>query len=71
MITSHTDVVGSLLRPPALLRAREEVAAGRISAAEFKAIVEQYVAKRFGVDGEAEGEGQQSHPDKSAEVARS
>ncbi|MEE9590029.1 MAG: flavodoxin-dependent (E)-4-hydroxy-3-methylbut-2-enyl-diphosphate synthase, partial [Hyphomicrobiaceae bacterium] len=40
-------------------------------AAEFKAIVEQYVAKRFGVDGEAEGEGQQSHPDKSAEVARS
>ena len=26
MITAHTDVVGSLLRPPELLKARSEVA---------------------------------------------
>ena len=29
MITAHTDVVGSLLRPPELLKARSEVAAGQ------------------------------------------
>ncbi len=34
----HADVVGSLLRPPALLRARDDSAGGRISAAEFKRI---------------------------------
>ena len=28
MIAAHTDVVGSLLRPPELLKARNEVAAG-------------------------------------------
>jgi len=38
MITSHTDVVGSLLRPPELLEAREKAAAGLINQAEFKAI---------------------------------
>ncbi|HEX5690491.1 MAG TPA: cobalamin-independent methionine synthase II family protein [Roseiflexaceae bacterium] len=38
MISAHTDVVGSLLRPPELLQARENVAAGRISQAEFKRI---------------------------------
>ena len=32
----HADVVGSLIRPPELLAAREDVAAGRISPAEFK-----------------------------------
>ena len=36
MITTHTDVVGSLLRPPELLEAREDVAAGRITQTEFK-----------------------------------
>lgn len=36
MITAHTDVVGSLLRPPDLLTAREDVAAGRISQDAFK-----------------------------------
>ncbi len=38
MITARTDHVGSLLRPPDLLRAREERAAGKLDAAEFKAI---------------------------------
>lgn len=43
MINSHHDVVGSLLRPPELLRAREEVAAGKISAAELKTIEDRAV----------------------------
>ncbi len=37
-ITAHADVVGSLLRPPELLQAREGLAAGRITPHEFKAI---------------------------------
>src|SRR5689334_14014509 len=43
MITVHTDVVGSLLRPPELLRARADVAAGRITQADFKLIEDQAV----------------------------
>ena len=43
MITSHTDVVGSLLRPPELLRAREELAADRISPAELEAAEDRAV----------------------------
>ncbi len=43
MITSHTDVVGSLLRPPQLLRAREDAEAGRITAAELKAAEDRAV----------------------------
>lgn len=43
MITAHTDVVGSLLRPPELLKARSEVAAGRMTQAAFKAIEDQAV----------------------------
>ena len=38
MITVHTDVVGSLLRPAELLQAREDVTAGRITQAAFKHI---------------------------------
>lgn len=38
MITARTDVVGSMLRPPELLKARQDVAEGRISQAQFKAI---------------------------------
>ena len=38
MIKAHTDVVGSLLRPPDLLQARKDREAGTISAAKFKAI---------------------------------
>ena len=43
MITAHTDVVGSLLRPPELLKARTEVAAGKMTQAAFKAIEDQAV----------------------------
>ena len=42
-ITAHTDVVGSLLRPPALLQAREDLASGRITPAAFKAAEDQAV----------------------------
>ena len=38
MVTAHTDVVGSLLRPPELLAARERYERGELPAAEFKAI---------------------------------
>src|SRR3712207_7122942 len=38
MISARADVVGSLLRPPGLLEARERYAAGEISAAEFKRV---------------------------------
>jgi methionine synthase II (cobalamin-independent) len=38
MITARADVVGSLLRPPALLTARADRAAGRLTPAEFKRI---------------------------------
>lgn len=38
MITAHSDVIGSLLRPPELLKARSELAAGRLAPAAFKAI---------------------------------
>ena len=43
MITAHADVVGSLLRPPELLPARERVAAGVISHAQFKEIEDRAV----------------------------
>jgi 5-methyltetrahydropteroyltriglutamate--homocysteine methyltransferase len=38
MITVHADVVGSLLRPPELIKAQEDVADGLISQAAFKKI---------------------------------
>jgi 5-methyltetrahydropteroyltriglutamate--homocysteine methyltransferase len=62
MITVHTDVVGSLLRPPELLQAREDVAAGRITQVEFKAIedwaVDQAIAlqEQAGLDVLTDGE---------------
>lgn len=43
MITAHADVVGSLLRPPKLLRAQERLAAGSITQAEFKTVEDQAV----------------------------
>ena len=43
MITLHTDVVGSLLRPPELLAAQKQLAAGTITAAEFKLIEDRAV----------------------------
>jgi 5-methyltetrahydropteroyltriglutamate--homocysteine methyltransferase len=38
MIRVHTDVVGSLLRPPQLLRAQEQLTTGAISEVHFKQI---------------------------------
>jgi len=43
VITLHTDVVGSLLRPPELLDAQKQLAAGAISPAQFKAIEDRAV----------------------------
>ena len=45
MIAAHTDVVGSLLRPPELLKARSEIAAGRMTQAAFRTIEDQAVDK--------------------------
>ncbi|HEY7323147.1 MAG TPA: hypothetical protein VIE89_36785 [Candidatus Binatia bacterium] len=43
MITAHADVIGSLLRPPELLEAQKQLAAGTITAAEFKLIEDRAV----------------------------
>ncbi|MCH9045983.1 MAG: cobalamin-independent methionine synthase II family protein [SAR324 cluster bacterium] len=43
MITAHADVVGSLLRPPALLEARQRLDRGRMDPAAFKAIEDRAV----------------------------
>ena len=62
MISARADVVGSLLRPPELLRAQQEHAAGRQSDAEFKAIedaaVDQAIAwqEDAGLDVVTDGE---------------
>ncbi|HEY7034194.1 MAG TPA: hypothetical protein VH482_22840 [Thermomicrobiales bacterium] len=41
----RADHVGSLLRPPAVLRAREDAAAGRITPAERRAIEDRAIAE--------------------------
>ncbi len=43
VITAHTDVVGSLLRPPWLLEARKDLSDGALSRAAFKAIEDRAV----------------------------
>lgn len=43
MIAAHADVVGSLLRPPELLEAQRDHAAGRITDTQFKAIEDRAV----------------------------
>ena len=43
MISARADVVGSLLRPPELLEARQRYAEGEISAAEFKGVEDRAV----------------------------
>jgi 5-methyltetrahydropteroyltriglutamate--homocysteine methyltransferase len=53
MISAHTDVVGSLLRPAELLRAREDVAAGNINQSEFQAIEDQAVDEAIALQEEA------------------
>src|SRR5215217_8099664 len=48
-VTARADIVGSLLRPPELLRARERYAEGGISAAEFKRIEDRAVDWAIGL----------------------
>ena len=43
MITHHSDVVGSLLRPPELLKAQERFTAGFINQGQFEQIEDQAV----------------------------
>lgn len=43
MIQVHTDVVGSMLRPAELIIAREQLALGKMSAADFKKIEDRAV----------------------------
>lgn len=53
MIALHADVVGSLLRPPELLAAQKQLAAGFLTASQFKEIedraVDQAIALQEGV----------------------
>ncbi|MBI3362089.1 MAG: cobalamin-independent methionine synthase II family protein [Chloroflexi bacterium] len=62
MITSHTDVVGSLLRPPKLLQARKDFAEGKITPAAFKRIEDEAVdwaisiQEKAGIDVVTDGE---------------
>src|SRR5688500_10435491 len=53
MKTPRTDVVGSLLRPPELRRARDDYAAGKLSAADFKAIEDRAVDWAVGLQDDA------------------
>jgi 5-methyltetrahydropteroyltriglutamate--homocysteine methyltransferase len=53
VITAHTDVVGSLLRPPELLKARDDLAAGRLAPAAFKRIEDRAVDAAVALQEEA------------------
>ena len=53
MITAHTDVVGSLLRPAELLQAQQDIAAGQISQVEFKAVEDRAVDEAVALQEEA------------------
>ena len=53
MIDAHADTVGSLLRPPELLHAREEVAANRITQDNFREIEDRAVDWAVGLQEEA------------------
>ena len=53
MITSHTDVVGSLLRTKELLTAQEELASARMSQSAFKAIEDRAVDEAVALQEEA------------------
>ena len=53
MIAARTDVVGSLLRPPELLEARERLARGEIAPPEFKRIEDAAVDEAIRIQEEA------------------
>lgn len=52
-ITAHTDVVGSLLRPAYLLKARAEAEAGHLTPAQFKRLEDQAVDEAIALQAEA------------------
>jgi 5-methyltetrahydropteroyltriglutamate--homocysteine methyltransferase len=53
MITAHADHVGSLLRPTALLKARDDLAQGHINQTEFKRIEDRAVDEVVALQEEA------------------
>jgi 5-methyltetrahydropteroyltriglutamate--homocysteine methyltransferase len=53
VIAARTDVVGSLLRPPELLEARERLARGELAAPEFKRIEDRAVDEAIRLQEEA------------------
>ncbi len=53
MIEAHTDVVGSLLRPPELLEARRKLSCGEITSTEFKRIEDRAVDEALRLQEEA------------------
>src|SRR5204862_8290847 len=53
MVTAHTDVVGSLLRPAELLEARERYDRGELSAPDFKRIEDAAVDAAVALQEEA------------------
>jgi 5-methyltetrahydropteroyltriglutamate--homocysteine methyltransferase len=52
-MTYRTEVVGSLLRPTYLVEAREQLAAGQLNAAEFKAIEDRAVNESIALQQDA------------------
>jgi len=52
MITTHTDVVGSLLRPGRLLNAQEDFAAERITETDFKKVEDRAVDQAIAIQEE-------------------
>ncbi len=53
MIRAHTDVVGSLLRPPELLEAQEQLARGAMTPDEFKHVEDRAVDEALRLQEEA------------------
>ncbi len=53
MIAARADVVGSLLRPPELLKAQEDLAAGRTTHVQFKTIEDRAVDEAIALQEEA------------------
>jgi 5-methyltetrahydropteroyltriglutamate--homocysteine methyltransferase len=53
VLTAHTDVVGSLLRPPELLAAQERLARGELDPPEFKRIEDRAVDEAIRLQEEA------------------
>ncbi|MCI0404531.1 MAG: methionine synthase, partial [candidate division Zixibacteria bacterium] len=53
MINTHADIVGSLLRPPELLKAQKELTAGQLTPAEFKHIEDTAVDQAIALQEEA------------------